>query len=60
MNIDEMAKKVGPAKLALLSARAVEIAKIRNRHPEVDQGGQYVWERPEKVLRELLEKEINN
>lgn len=58
ISIDEMSKKVSPARLALLAASAHSLSESYNRHPEVDQGGQYVWSEPENELYHLLRKEL--
>jgi len=56
MDLDEMAKKVGTVRLALLAARAQRDADRYNRHPGVDQGGQYVYTTASTELRRLLEE----
>ena len=58
MTIEEMAKKVGPVTLALLSAKAQSLANSYNRSPDVDQGGQYVFTDARTELFFLLEKEV--
>lgn len=58
MDMNEMAKKVSPARLALLAAEAHSLAEIYNRHPGVDQGGEFVWATPENELYHLLRKEL--
>ncbi len=57
MTTDEMATKVGPARLAILAARAESQAESENRSPGVDQGGQYVWSDSGIILRQMLRKE---
>lgn len=58
--MDEMCREVGPARAALLAAKAQQIADAENRSPGVDQGGQYVWASAENELYLLLCKETGN